>query len=188
MLDTETIYEVAVFSIGDTKSGTKMGKLQLKNPENQSILNCILWEESLNRMDEKLFRTGNQLRIVSGSYNEKYNNCLISALELVKEAKLGIDKAEQDKIYNEILNYINKIKDEKLNKFLIDYFKEHEEKIKISPAAKTMHHNYLGGLIVHTLECLQLAEANLKISSLFQTLSLTKPTTTQDLLQKLPPK
>jgi len=163
MLDTETIYEVAVFSVGDTKAGTKMGKLQLKNPEGSSLLNCILWEEALNRMDDKLFRTGNQVRIVSGSYNEKFNNCLITALELIKEAKLGIDKVEQDKIYNEILSYINKIKDEKLKKFLLDYFNEHEEQIKVSPAAKAMHHNYLGGLIVHILECLKLAEANLDL-------------------------
>lgn len=164
-LNTETIYEVTLFSIGDTKSGTKMGKLQLKDPKDESLLNCILWEEALNRTDEKVFRTGNQLRIVSGSYNEKFNNCLVSALELVKEAKLGIDKQERDQVYDEILGYINKISDEKLKKFLFDYFAENEEKIKIAPAAKAMHHNYLGGLLVHILECLNIADANLKVFS-----------------------
>lgn len=165
MFDTETIYEVVVFSIGDTKAGTKMGKLQLKDPKDGSLLNCILWEETLNRMDSKIFRSANQVRIVSGSFNEKFNNCLVSALELVKEAKLGLDKSEQDNYYKEILTYINKISDEKLKKFLLDYFKEHEEKIKIAPAAKLMHHNYLGGLLVHTLECLQLADANMALFS-----------------------
>lgn len=163
MFDTETTYEVVVFSIGDTKAGTKMGKLQLRNPINESLLNCILWEETLNRMESKLFRTGNQLRIVSATFNEKFNNCLVSAFELVKEAKLGIDKTEQDKLYNEILIYINKIHDEKLKKFLLDFFKEHEAKIKIAPAAKLMHHNYLGGLIVHISECLKFADANLNL-------------------------
>lgn len=165
MFDTETIYEVAVFSIGDTKAGTKMGKLQLKDPKDGSLVNCILWEESLNRLDEKIFRTGNQLRIVSATFNEKFNNCLVSALELIKEAKLGIDKSEQDKLYNEILGYIKEIKDEKLNKFLIDYFAKNEEKIKVAPAAKAMHHNYLGGLLVHTVECLKLADVNLNMFS-----------------------
>lgn len=165
MFSTETIYEVTLFSTGDTKSGTKMGKLQLKDPKDESLLNCILWEEALNRTDEKVFRTGNQLRIVSGSYNEKFNNCLVSALELVKEAKLGIDKQERDQVYDEILGYINKISDEKLKKFLFDYFAENEEKIKIAPAAKAMHHNYLGGLLVHILECLNIADANLKVFS-----------------------
>ncbi len=161
MFDTETIYEVVVFSIGDTKSGTKMGKLQLKDPKDESLLNCILWEEALNRMDKKIFRTGNQLRIVSATFNEKFNNCLVSVLELVKEAKLGIDKTEQNQLFDVILSYTNKISDEKLKKFLLDYLKENEEKIKIAPAAKLMHHNYLGGLLVHTTECLKIAEANL---------------------------
>lgn len=163
MFDTETIYEVVVFSTGDTKAGTKMGKLQLKNPEDESILNCILWEEALNRMDSKLFRSGNLVRIVSATFNEKFNNCLVSALELVKEAKLGLDKSEQDSIFNEILGYVNKFKDEKLKIFISNYFKENEEKIKISPAAKRFHHNYLGGLLVHTLECLKFADVNIPL-------------------------
>lgn len=165
MFDTETIYDVVTFSIGDTKAGTKMGKLQLKDPNDESLLNCILWEETLKRMDEKLFRCGNQVRIVSGSFNEKFNNCLVSALELVKEAKLGIDKSEQNKLYNLILGYINKISDDKLKKFLLDYFKENEEKIKVAPAAKMMHHNYLGGLLVHITECLEYADTNISMFS-----------------------
>ena len=163
MFDTETTYDVVTFSIGDTKSGTKMGKLQLKDPNDESLLNCVMWEEALNRIDHKLFRCGNQLRIVSGSYNEKFNNCLVNSLELIKEAKIGIDKAEQEKIYGEIMGYINKISDEKLKKFLLDYFAEHEEQIKVAPAAKLMHHNYLGGLLVHISECLEFADANLNV-------------------------
>lgn len=163
MFDTETIYEVVVFSIGDTKAGTKMGKLQLKDPNDDSVLNCILWEETLNRLDSKLFRTGNLLRIVSGTFNEKFNNCLVSALELIKEAKLGIDKTEQDRIFNEILDCVKGFKDEKLKSFIQNYFNENEEKIKISPAAKKCHHNYLGGLLVHTFESLKFAEANLPL-------------------------
>lgn len=165
MFDTETIYEVVIFSIGDTKAGTKMGKLQLKNPEDDALLNCILWEESLKRIEPKVFRCGNLVRIISGSFNQKFNNCLVSDLELVKEAKLGIDEEEQDKVYNEILSFINKISDNKLKTFLLDYFKENESKIKIAPAAKLMHHNYVGGLIIHTLECLKLAETNLNLFS-----------------------
>lgn len=159
MLNLETIYEVVVFSIGDTKAGTKMGKLQLKNLDDETLLNCVLWEETLNRLDSKLFRTGNHLRIVSGTYNEKFNNCHVTSLELIKEAKLGIDKDMQDEIFNEILAFAQKITDEKSRKFIENYFKEHEALIKIAPAAKAMHHNYLGGLLVHILECLKIAEA-----------------------------
>jgi len=158
MFSTDIIYEVVTFAIGDTKSGTKMGKLQLKDTEHDEILNCILWEEALNRMDSKLFRCGNELRIVSGSFNEKYNNCLIQALELIREAKTGLEKDEQEEEYKAIFAYIDKISDEKLKNFVKDIYTKNKEAILISPAAKLMHHNYIGGLMVHVHECLRYAE------------------------------
>ena len=85
MLDLHAIYEVITFSIGDTKAGSKMGKLQVKNIENGTVLNCILWEETLNRLDSKLFRTNNQIRINAGTYNEKYNNCEIRYGDMKKQ-------------------------------------------------------------------------------------------------------
>jgi putative nucleotidyltransferase with HDIG domain len=166
MFSTEIIYEVVTFSIGDTKAGTKMGKLQLKDPETGDVLNCILWEEALNRMESKLFRCGNLLRIVSGSFNEKFNNCLVNSLELIKEAKTGLNETERTNIYKEILNYINQIKDEKIRTFVLNIYEENKEKILVMPAAKMMHHNYIGGLMVHTLECLKFAEVN--IAAFFQ--------------------
>lgn len=162
MFSTDIIYEVVTFAIGDTKSGTKMGKLQLKDPQSGEFLNCILWEEALNRMDSKLFRSGNQLRIVSGSFNEKYNNCLVSSLELIKEAKTGLDEAEREETYTELLGFIEKIKDEKLKNFVLDIYTKNKSLILIMPAAKLMHHNYIGGLMVHTLECLKYAEVNMQ--------------------------
>ena len=44
------------------------------------------------------------------------------------------------------------------------FFMEHKDRIKIMPAAKVMHHNYIGGLMVHTLECLKIAEKNMDMS------------------------
>lgn len=164
MFSTDVNYEVMNFSIGDTKAGTKMGKLQLKNTEDNSILNCILWEETLIRFDIKLFRIGNIVRIVSASFNEKFNNCLISSLRLINEAKTGLDEAEREIYYEALIDYINKISDEKLNTFIMRYFIEHKEKIKVMPAAKVMHHNYIGGLMVHLLECLRFAEVNMEMS------------------------
>ncbi|MBO6271563.1 HD domain-containing protein [bacterium] len=158
MFSTTAIYEVISYSVGDTKAGTKMGKLQLKNTEDNSTLNCIMWEETINRLDVKLFRVGNLVRIVTATFNERFNNCLVSSLELIKEAKMGLEPNEQDEVFNEILTNLNEIKDEKLRSFVLEYFMDNKDKIKISPAAKSMHHNYMGGLLVHTLECIELAK------------------------------
>ena len=162
MFSTEITYEVVTFSIGDTKSGTKMGKLQLKDPATGELLNCILWEEALNRMEPKLFRCGNLLRIVSGSFNEKFNNCLVSSLELIKEAKTGLSEEEKNKKYSKLIEYINKIKNDELRKFVSDIYEKNKEKILTAPGAKLMHHNYIGGLMVHILECLNYAEVNME--------------------------
>ena len=162
MFSTEDLYEVVIFSIGDTKAGTKMGKLQLKNTVDDTLLNCILWEETLNRFDSKIFRTGNLVRIVSASFNEKFNNCLVSALELVKESKLGIDENEINKYWSKLQGFINKIQDENLRNFVSEQFAKYEKEFKIMPAAKLMHHNYIGGLLVHTVECAELAQHNME--------------------------
>ncbi len=162
MFNTEDLYEVVIFSIGDTKAGTKMGKLQLKNTVDETLLNCILWEETLNRFDSKIFRTGNLVRIVSASFNEKFNNCLVSALELVKEAKLGLEEKDIEKYYAKLQSYIAKISDEKLRNFVSEIFAKYEDDFKIMPAAKLMHHNYIGGLLVHTVECAEFAELNME--------------------------
>jgi 3'-5' exoribonuclease len=106
------------------------------------------------------------LRIVSGSFNEKYNNCLVSALELIKEAKTGLEESERSAVYSELLNFIEKIGDDKLRQFVSNIYQENKERILITPGAKLMHHNYIGGLMVHILECLKYAEVN--IDAFFQ--------------------
>ncbi len=164
MFSTTAIYEVMSYNVGDTKAGTKMGKLQLKNTEDESILNCIMWEETINRLDVKLFRVGNLVRIVTASFNERFNNCLVSSLELIKEAKMGLTEEEREDTYNKIVKYLEEIKNDNLKSFVLGYFTEHKEEIKMSPAAKSMHHNYIGGLVVHTLECIELAKMVIKAS------------------------
>lgn len=159
---SQDLYEVVIFSIGDTKAGTKMGKLQLKNTNDGTLLNCILWEETLNRFDSKIFRTGNLVRIVSASFNEKYNNCLVSALELVQEAKLGLEANEIEVYWQKLQSYIQNIQDESIKNFVSEIFEKNSEKFKITPAAKLMHHNYIGGLLVHTVECCEFAQLNMK--------------------------
>lgn len=158
MLDLKATYEVVIYSVGDTKAGTKMGKLQVKNIDDGSVLNCIMWEETINRLDEKIFRSGNKIRIVQGTYNEKYNNCLVSDVKLVEEAKFGLSQEEQDEYFNKICQRVIEFKDEKLKSFIAELLVDNEKAFKTSPAAKLMHHNYLGGLLEHSFECMNIAD------------------------------
>lgn len=158
MVDLSADYEVMSYSVGDTKAGTKMGKLQLRNLNDNSTLNCILWEETINRLDPKLFRTGNIVKITGASFNEKFNNCLVSNMEIIKEAELGLNEETRNNLFNGILSTIENFKDEKLKTFVKNVWLENKELLLIAPAAKMMHHNYLGGLIQHISECLNFAK------------------------------
>ena len=163
MLDLSATYQVLGFAVGDTKAGTKMGKLQLKNTNDDTVLNCVLWEETLNRYDLKNFKVGNTLKIVNGTYNDKYNNCRVSDIELVSEAPTGLSDEEADKLFAEIKEYANKIQKEDLRHFVLSLLEKYENEFKTAPAAKTMHHNYSGGLVEHTWECLKISDGVLNV-------------------------
>ncbi len=158
MADLSANYKVVTFSVGDTKAGTKMGKLQLKNVEDDTILNCILWEEALNRINSKVFRSGNVVQLIDARYNEKYNNCLVNSLEVIEEAKTGLDEKETEEKYQKIIDTINSFKKEDLKQFALETIEKNKERFKTAPAAKLMHHNYIGGLLQHTYECVEYSE------------------------------
>ncbi len=157
MLDKNAKYEILSYSVGDTKAGTKMGKMQIKNLTDSSILNCVLWEETLNRTPDIATRTGNIIKIITASFNEKYNNCLLNNFEVLETASLGIDEEKRTEIFNKIIEIVDTFKKENLKEFILKILNENKEKFIIAPAAKQMHHNYIGGLAMHTLECLEFA-------------------------------
>ncbi len=158
MLDLSSKYEILSFSIGDTKAGTKMGKMQIKNLDDSSTLNCVLWEETLNRINGVSTRVGNIIRIITASFNEKYNNCLLNNFEVLSQASLGLEEEKREYYYSKIIEEVENFKDEKLKNFVLDILSKNKEKFLITPAAKQMHHNYIGGLVIHTYEVVEFAK------------------------------
>ena len=71
---------------------------------------------------------------------------------------MGLTEEEREETFKKIISYLEQIQDAKLRTFILNYFNEHSDRIKVSPAAKSMHHNYMGGLLVHTLECIELGK------------------------------
>jgi len=66
-----------------------------------------------------------------------------------------------EEMYGELLSMIKEIKNPHLSKLLSLIFSDDEfvSRFKIAPAAKSMHHAYLGGLLEHTLSVVRLALA-----------------------------
>ena len=161
MYSKDNLYEVVSFSTDTTKTGNKMGRLLLKDTTTNTMLNCMLWEERLNQFSPKTFKPGNILRIISAISNPNYNNCTLENVKLIKEARLGLTEEETSTYWSKLQSYIAKIEDESLRSFVTSQFTKYEEAFKQQPAGISMHHNFVGGLLVHTVECLEFAELNM---------------------------
>lgn len=67
-----------------------------------------------------------------------------------------------DEMYDKLKEKIELIGEEKLKNFIIDVLEE-KDRFKYHPAAISIHHNFIGGLLEHTLEIISYCENAKKI-------------------------
>lgn len=106
------------------------------------------------------------------SYNEKLQlatNAPFTIEVLGKEQYAPEDfvkpsKKDIDNMYSELKSAIAKVKDSNIKELLNIVFSDPqvEEKFKKHPGAIEIHHNWIGGLLEHTLEVLSFCELSLK--------------------------
>lgn len=102
----------------------------------------------------------------SGKYN-----IVINSLEELSEEDYHLDdfirtsSNDQDQLRNEIRSTIKKISNPELKNLLKTFFCDDQftERFFQCPAAKIHHHNYLGGLLDHTVEVLRLCKTILDL-------------------------
>jgi 3'-5' exoribonuclease len=80
--------------------------------------------------------------------------------EIDPEDFLPVSRMDTDAMYKDLLVYLEKISSQPLKDLLAAFF--HDEKaselFRRAPAAKGFHHNYLGGLLEHTLSVVRLLD------------------------------
>ncbi len=64
---------------------------------------------------------------------------------------------DQEELKNEIITFINKIKSDNIRTILEETILKNDD-FFLFPAAKTIHHAYIGGLATHTINILKLAQ------------------------------
>jgi 3'-5' exoribonuclease len=86
---------------------------------------------------------------------------------------LFLPQTDEDisQVFEEINNFRSKVQNKYLKQLLENFFDDKEliEKFKRAPAAKRIHHAYLGGLLVHTRNVLKLAD---EMKRVYETLDL----------------
>ncbi|MBQ7565299.1 MAG: HD domain-containing protein [Lachnospiraceae bacterium] len=106
---------------------------------------------------------------ITGTVKE-FNSALQLSITRARKARAGEYSEEDylpvsgnsvDGMYNELLSYINGLENTWLKQLCEEFFVKDEEfikKFKVSSAAKSVHHSFVGGLLEHTLSVTRLCE------------------------------
>lgn len=81
--------------------------------------------------------------------------------EYVPSDYLPVSKRNIEEMYQELMNYVNSVKNPYLSKLLKMYFVDDErfiKRFKFSSAAKSVHHGFVGGLLEHTVSVTKLCD------------------------------
>ncbi|MCQ2957389.1 MAG: HD domain-containing protein [Candidatus Gastranaerophilales bacterium] len=155
-------YKIVSFTLSETKMKKTMANLTIEAVENHEIFNAKLWEEDYLKYEKKYFKPNNIIFVEDGTYSEQYKNLIIKKMSLVEEASAGLSEEQCDALYNNLVNVINDLKNEKVKQAILLKVEENKDRLKVAPAAKNNHHNYIGGLLKHTLECVEIAKGVFK--------------------------
>ncbi len=151
-------YKILSFSTSETKMKKMMGNLTLEAEKTGEVVSAKLWEEDLQKYEKRFFKPNNIIYVEEGTYSEQYKNLIIKKLALVSETASGLDEEQRELLYQQLLGVITDLKDEKLKNAILSKVEENAQLLKIAPAAKNNHHNYVGGLLKHILECVEIAK------------------------------
>jgi len=172
----QTVREVFVLSrksIKEKKGGGVYAVLEFT--DRSGSIEGIAWD---NTVDDINVLSAGDFVFVVGNVNE-YNDRLQIVVNSIKhvpenetEPEDFLPQADEDinRAFEEIESFRKQVKDTHLKQLLDAFFDDKEliEKFKRAPAAKRVHHAYLGGLVVHTRNVLRLAD---KIKTVYEALN-----------------
>jgi 3'-5' exoribonuclease len=157
MLSPSKNYKIKNVISDKTRENKIMKRFYLKDVETKEEFKCVIWEDILNSLEADAIKNGNIVQVLSSVYKEAFKTCTITKIQLVKKAPVGLPQEQRDEIFDTLLTYVNEFQNQKLKEATLQILMENKELLKISPAAEKMHHNYVGGLLLHIYECLQFA-------------------------------
>lgn len=152
-------YRILSFEITKTKTNKPMARFVTENIKNGEKLNCVMWNEALEKAPP--LAVGSIISVVDGELNREFNNFNIKEVALLREAKRGLSEEERDILFKVLLETSDKIKKVDLRQAVQEFISSNEEAIKTMPAAEKIHHNYIGGLLKHIIECINFAKTSM---------------------------
>ncbi len=136
----------------------------LKLKDRSGIIDAKIWNNLIHLKDK--FEAGDFVRITGESnyYNDNWQVIIkdlerLDENEVDKKAFLPSTKRNIEELEEELLGLIDSVKHSGLRKLLEEIFtyEKFYERFIHAPAAKSMHHAYVGGLLEHTVSVARIA-------------------------------
>lgn len=147
----------------DAKNGDKYIGLKLK--DKSGVIEAKIWK-NLYHLHEN-FKEGDfvKLKAKANYYKDNWQLIIeniekIDVDEKIKDEFLPKTKKNIEILSKELFAIINGIQNQEIKKLLLTIFGDDDffTKFKKAPAAKSMHHAYIGGLIEHTVSVAKIAK------------------------------
>lgn len=162
MTITGETFAVQEVTLGETKAGKPFYKVTLLD-KTGSVAGQI-WEDKFIQIDRKSLKEGNVV-MIDASVDEYKGKLQLTVSKLTRVDQSVLDEYieasdfDLDQLWQELKDYVGKIKDDGIKAFFEKLFSDEElsRKYKVSPAAEMIHHSFRGGLLEHVVEMLDIA-------------------------------
>lgn len=150
-----------------TKQGKPYYRLVLRDKTGSIV--ARIWQDYFPFCSLTSVQQGDVIKVdfISESFNDQ-KQLVITALTRTEEYNLSDLVASTNKdvelMYTKLLSYVESIDNKELKTLVKNIFtdKKISEKFKTMPAGERVHHDYVGGLLEHTLEVVEIALGILK--------------------------
>ena len=152
---------VSNVSKGTNALGSQYLNMELR--DSSASMNAKKWEVAPK--DEEIVVSGNVIQVEGEVL--KYKESLQLKVLSVKEVSLDeVDASKflkqppipKEELVKKFLGFVNEVKDEDCKKLLNYFINKYSDKIYDYPAASSIHHEYMSGLLVHSTTMAEIAE------------------------------
>ena len=151
-----------------SKNNTHYYTLTLSDKTGQ--VDAKIWADYFKDVDLENIKIGSVISVTGkvDSFRDE-NQVMIEKSILVEDFDpadyVTTSEYDIDEIYAKILDTVNSLEDAEIKKLILELLDLPEIKSKFlkTPAAMMIHHNYVGGLVVHVYEILTLAKASMEL-------------------------
>ncbi len=158
-----------VFNLRQHRTSDGTPYLRLELGDRTGRIPARIWQEDFERCNITELKEGD-IVVIGGLLTEFNGKRYIRITELKRVTEFEVEltqlvanllQEDVEKLYKELLDIIGTIQDPHIKKLLENIFKDPiiSEAFKRSAAGETVHHDYPGGLLEHTLEMVHMAEA-----------------------------